>query len=277
METATDPTWAHLQARAARVAELRTRCVTEHAEFERVTQHLDEPKLRLTLKQRRRGLLATGHRKIFGRLVSYRYRVHVRGLKMRIVALHNSIRKCGFDGCAIEVWKIAERLDCSTSQYRACMAELRDAGVFVVAPYFIAQRIVNRHDLRRGRRPRCYQRSQRANVVTFGMVGLQLLGVARSAERSSAPSCTALPEETSKFAVENLCSGRSTKTFRKPEGNDLENFEFSSGRAVQEGAELRSARPSPTSGDSLSATAHQNAAEARSRSFLRAWLADKEE
>jgi len=270
METATDPTWAHLQARAARVAELRTRCVTEHAEFERVTQHLDEPKLRLTLKQHRRGLLAK-------RSGKFPYRVHVRCLKTRIIALHNSIRKCGFDGCAVQVWKIAERLGCSSSQYRACMAELGDAGVFVVAPYFISKRIVNRHDVRRGRRVRCYQRSQRPNVVTFGVVGLQLLGVARSAERSSAPLPTALPEETSKFDVDNLCDVDAKKTFWKPEGNDLENFEFSSGSAVGKGAELRSARPSPTSGDSLSATAHQNAAEARSRSFLRAWLADKEE
>ena len=176
MKTSTlaiEATRAHWAARAARVRELRSRCCTEHERFDRVTAHLQDHRLRLSRKQRRDGLLATR-----GVL---RYRVHIRhGLKLRIIALHNSIRLSGDDGCAMPVWKLAERLSCSESQYRACFRELCDAGVFIAAKFYVDQHVVNRHDLRRGRKPRCYSRSRRPNVVTFGIVGLQLLVERRS-------------------------------------------------------------------------------------------------
>lgn len=236
------------QIRCARVAELRTRCVTELAEFERVTQHIDEPSLTMTLRQRRIGLLAKRR--------SIPYRVKMRGLKMRIVAVHNSVRKCGYAGVGVPVWKIAERLGVSTSQYRACMRELQEAGVFTVAPYSIAQRIVNRHDLRAGRTPRCYSRSRRANVVTFGTVGLRLIGVQDRTE-----------------SEDNLCRLPPRTTLSFPEGNGLENFESQKKSCGVE--QSSTGDPSPD-GDSISPIAWENVAAARTRTCFRAWLAKKE-
>ena len=243
---ATRATW---RREARRVRELRSRCCTEPERFDRITRDIHEPRLRLMREEHDVGLRALRQPDHGPARVSTRYRVRLRGLKLRIIALHNSIRKSGDAGCAMPVWKLAERLKCSTSQYRACMRELREAGVFTVAKFYVDERVVNRHDVRKGNSPRCYTRSRRANVVVFSALGLEMLG------------------------VDKLRATPQTNTVVKPEGNDSENLEFVLRQGSGQGVEQRSTTVSVAFGDSLSPTAHQNAAEARSKSFLRAWLA----
>jgi hypothetical protein len=260
------------------VTELRSRCCTSHQIFDRSTTHLYDERLRESLDMRRLGLLATCPDGVV------KYRVKLRGLKVRIIALHNTLRVAGFSGVAMPVWKLAERLKCSTSQYRACFRELVDAGVFSSMPFYVPMQFRNRHDVRRGDSPRCYSRSRRANVVVFAQVGLSLLrrrrfrgGDGSRGEPQLDSFSTPLLSDVLNSAVDKMCVATATTTVRKPEGNDRENFKTSYSRGVEKESSCGSTRlPSPA-GDSLSQPASTHDVDVRMRRAVRPWLADKEE